>query len=36
MAALLRDPLGEPIGDVMRGARGLVAATPAGLGTARS
>ena len=36
MAALLRDPLGEPIGDVMRGAPGLVAATPPGLGTARS
>ena len=36
MAALLRDPLGEPIGEVMRGAPGLVAATPAGLGTARS
>jgi PAS domain S-box-containing protein len=36
MAALLRDPLAEPIGEVMRGAPGLVAATPPGLGTARS
>jgi serine phosphatase RsbU (regulator of sigma subunit) len=36
MTALLRDPLGEPIGEVMRGAPALVAATPAGLGTPRS
>jgi PAS domain S-box-containing protein len=36
MDTLLRDPLAEPLADVMRGAPGLVAATPAGLGTARS
>jgi PAS domain S-box-containing protein len=35
-AALLRGPIGEPLAQVMRGAPGLVAATPAGLGTARS
>jgi PAS domain S-box-containing protein len=36
IAALLRDPIGDPLAQVMRGAPGLVAATPAGLGTARS
>jgi PAS domain S-box-containing protein len=40
LAALERDPLegraGEPIDHVMRGTAGLVTATPAGLGTARS
>jgi PAS domain S-box-containing protein len=36
MTSLLRDPVAEPLAEVMRGARGLVAATPPGLGTARS
>jgi serine phosphatase RsbU (regulator of sigma subunit) len=36
VAALLREPIPEPLAQVMRGAPGLVAATPAGLGTARS
>ena len=40
LAALERDPIeqraGEPVAEVLRGAAGLVAATPAGLGTARS
>ena len=36
MAAVLRDPLAEPLATVMREGRSVVAATPAGLGTARS
>jgi PAS domain S-box-containing protein len=36
MATLLRGPIDEPLAQVMRGGPGLVAATPAGLGTARS
>ncbi len=35
-AALMRNGVDEPLTDVMRGGEGRVAATPAGLGTARS